>query len=85
MLRPHKHMNLDVSALRVAGLALKELQKRRVIDVETLRNRLNRTVREDVDTVLAPALSVLFVLGRLRYHVKNDTLELIDNGGRDAA
>ena len=81
MLKPHKHMNLDLSVLRVAGLALRELQRRRIIDLETLRQRLIRVVHDDVDIVLGPSLSLLFLLGRLRYHVKNDTLELVEKGG----
>lgn len=37
MRTPRKHLNLDVSVLRIAAIMLRELKKRGVIDFERLR------------------------------------------------
>jgi hypothetical protein len=75
MITPQKHLNLDVSVLRVSALVLREVRRRRVIEFPTLRSRIVRLVGSDADLVFLPALSLLFLLGRLEYHSKNDTLE----------
>jgi hypothetical protein len=75
MITPQKHMNLDVSVLRVAALALREVKRRRVMEFSSLRSKIVRSVGSDADLVFLPALSLLYLLGRLEYHGKNDSLE----------
>lgn len=78
MITPQKHLNLDLSVLRVSALSLKELSKRGVIDFDTLRSRVCRKVGSDVDLVFVNALNLLFLLGKIEYHVKNDSIEYIE-------
>ncbi|ODS83254.1 ABC-three component system middle component 8 [Devosia sp. 66-14] len=75
MITPQKHMNLDVSVLRVSSLALREVRRRRVMEFQSLRSKIVRLVGSDADLVFLPALSLLYLLGRLEYHPKNDSLE----------
>lgn len=78
MITPKKHMNLDASVLRVAALIIKEVAKRRVLNVEKLRRRIAPRVGNDIDMVFLPALSFLYLMGKISYYPKNDTLEYID-------
>jgi hypothetical protein len=78
MITPKKHMNLDVSVLRVSSLMLKEIRRRRVIEFHKLRQKMLKSVGSDADLVFIPALSLLFLLGRMEYHDKNDTFEYKD-------
>lgn len=78
MITPQKHMNLDVSVLRVAASMLKEVKKRRVIEFRQLRQKVVKSIGPDVDLVFLPALSLLYLLGRLEYHEKNDSFEYRD-------
>ena len=78
MITPKKHMNLDASVLRVAALIMKEVAKRRVLNVEKLRKRLSPRVGNDIDLVFLPALSFLYLMGKISYYPKNDTLEYVD-------
>jgi hypothetical protein len=75
MLTPKKHLNLDVSVVRVATIMLRELNRRGVMEFERLRGVVIRRVGPDGDLSFMPALSFLFLLGRAEYHIKNDTVE----------
>jgi hypothetical protein len=75
MLTPKKYLNLDVSVLRISSVMLKELQRKGVIEFEKLRAIVVRRTGADGELAFLPALGFLFLLGRVEYHVKNDTLE----------
>ena len=75
MLSPRKHLNLDVSVLRISAIILRELTKRRVIELERMRGIIIRRTGQDGELSFLPALSFLFLLGRLEYHLQNDSLE----------
>lgn len=75
MLTPHKHMNLDGSVLRASSLMLREISKRRTIEVEALRARLSKKLGSDCAPIFMPALSFLYVLGKIEYHPKTDSIE----------
>jgi hypothetical protein len=75
MLTPRKHLNLDVSVIRVASIILRELQKRGVIEFERLRGIVMKRVGSDADITFLPSLSFLYLLGKIEYHPKNDTIE----------
>lgn len=75
MLTPSKHLDLDRSALRVASEILAELRRRRIMEYGAVVKHVKRRVGDDGDVVIAPALSFLFLVGRLHYHPKNDTFE----------
>ena len=76
MLTARKHLDLNSSALRVSAIVLKELNKRGVMEMERLRGVVLKRVGVDGDIEFLPSLNLLFLLGRLQYHVKNDTVEL---------
>jgi hypothetical protein len=75
MLTPKKHLDLDVSAMRVASIMLRELNRRGVVEFEKLRGVVIRRVGGDGELSFMPALSFLYLLGRVEYHLKNDTIE----------
>ncbi|MER9731316.1 ABC-three component system middle component 8 [Mesorhizobium sp. M0217] len=75
MLTPRKHLDLNASLLRVAAIMLKELHRRGVIELITLRQRVIRRVGGNGELMFLPALNFLYLLGKVEYHVQNDTLE----------
>ena len=75
MITPQKHMNLDGSVLRVAALMVREIARRRSLEVEVLRKRIAKKTGSDTELVFLPALSFLFLLGKIEYHPKTDSLE----------
>lgn len=75
MITPRKHLDLDASLLRVASVVLRETQKRGIIEIERLRLIVAKRTGPDGELSFFPALGFLFLLGKLDYHLKNDTLE----------
>jgi ABC-three component (ABC-3C) system Middle Component 8 len=75
MLSPRKHLNLDVSVLRISAILLRELSKRGVVELERLRAIVVRRTGADGELSFLPALNFLYLLGKVEYHLKNDTVE----------
>lgn len=71
-------MNLDLSLIRIAAEILSHLRRRRLIAYEELMSILHRRVGTEVDIMFLPAVSFLFVLGRLAYHSKTDSFEYVE-------
>ena len=78
MITPKKHLHLDTSVIRISALLLRELRKRRAAEFETLRGRILKIVGPDGDFAFLPALSFLYLLGRIEYHAKNDSFEYLE-------
>lgn len=78
MLKPSKHLDLDRSVIRVASIALDALRKRRILSHNRVVKLIRDRVGDDGDVVVAPALSFLFLLGRVEYHVINDSFEYLE-------
>lgn len=63
MLTPRKHLNLDVSMLRIAAVMLRELSRHGVVDLEKLRAIVIKRVGIDGELAFVPALGFLYLLG----------------------
>jgi hypothetical protein len=75
MLTPRKHLDLDVSVLRVSALMLRELSKMGVVEFVRLRQFVLRRAGPNGERACLPALNFLFLMGKAEYHLKNDTIE----------
>jgi hypothetical protein len=75
MLTPRKHLDLDVSVLRISALMLRELSKKGVVELERLRQLVLRRTGANGDIAFLSALNFLFLMGKVEYHLKNDTVE----------
>ncbi len=75
MLTPKKHLDLDTSLLRVASIILRELHKKSIVEFEQLRGLIARRVGANGEFAFLPALDFLFLMGKVEYHLHNDTLE----------
>ena len=76
MLTPTKLLDLDTSVVRVAAIMLRALRSRGIMEFEGLRGVVKRRVGDNGELSFMPALSFLYVLGRVEYHSHNDTIEL---------
>jgi len=78
MIIPTKHLDLDRSALRISAEVLAELKRRRVLSYDRVVSLIKKRALDDGDVVVVPALSLLFLLGRIEYHPKGDVFEYIE-------
>ena len=77
MITPTKHMNLDLSILRISSLILNHLRKRRIVTFDEALERVTNKVGKDAALVFSTALSFLFILGKVEYHLQTDSLEYV--------
>lgn len=74
MLRPSKHSHPDRTIINVALLLLVHLKKRRVEEYEKLKAFVKKRVSGG-EFLFLPALNFLFLLGRIKYLPKTDSIE----------
>ena len=77
VLRARKHLNPDTCTLRVMSLILAEILRRRTVKIDSLRSLVERRGGEDAVLAFLPALQVLFLLGKVEFHPKTDTIEFL--------
>lgn len=77
MIRPHKYMDIEYSVLNVGGIILLILRNRVNITYDELLDDLIMEYGEKSKAVFIPALSFLFLLGKIEYEQDTDILKLI--------
>jgi hypothetical protein len=78
MIRPQKHLNLNVCVLRISACALAHLRQARVENFNSLLGTVKMTIGEDAEVLFLPAMNLLFLLGRLAYYPHTDTFEYVE-------
>ena len=77
MIRPGKHLNLNLCVLRIATIVLSHLQRHRVERSQSLLQKVRDTAGDDAEVWFIPALDLLFLLGRINYLPQRDTVEYV--------
>ncbi|MCX6580022.1 MAG: hypothetical protein NT166_07540 [Candidatus Aminicenantes bacterium] len=77
MLKPNKHLDPRFSVIHVGGLILKTLKDKGILTFDELLSILRGKIDVKVKEVYLPSLSFLFLLGKIQYHRKIDSFELI--------
>jgi hypothetical protein len=75
MLKPTKHLDPGLSVLNIAAHVLGILSRRRSVSYDELYDKLEKRFGENIRPVFLPAVSYLYLLGRVDYHTKNDSFE----------
>ena len=84
MIKPGKHLNLNVCVVRIATIILAHLQRHRIENCTTLLKKVQQAAGEDAQVWFLPAVDFLFLLGRVEYRPKTDTFEYLAPKGRAA-
>ncbi|MDP1563528.1 MAG: hypothetical protein Q8M16_19275 [Pirellulaceae bacterium] len=77
MIRPEKHLNLNLCVLRIATIVLSHLQRHRVESFHILLQKVRNKAGDDAEVWFIPALDLLFLLGRINYLPQRDTVEYV--------
>ncbi|WP_340366519.1 ABC-three component system middle component 8 [Marinobacter azerbaijanicus] len=78
MLRPTKYSHPDSTVISAALLLLKALKDDRIIEYSELL-KLTKSRIAGGENLYIPALSFLFIMGKVRYHQNTDSFEYIDH------
>lgn len=76
MIRPSKHIDLNLCVLRAASIALAKLHEERICTYTALRESLAE-LGDEAELSFYYAVHLLFLLGRVEYHAQTDSLEYI--------
>jgi hypothetical protein len=74
MIRPTKYLNLNTCVLRIAAQILLELRDARIIPLDELDATIRSQIGDTARFNFIPALSFLFLLGKLDYDDKADVV-----------
>jgi len=80
MIRAAKHLNLNTCILRASSRLLAKLQAERLCSSGALRCSL-ADLGPDADVLFLPTLHFLYLLGRVEYHTKTDSVEYLQPEG----
>ncbi len=75
MIIPNDFLDLDNSILRISSLILKKINKNKIIKYDDLLKYLLDKEGENISFVFLNALSFLYMLGKIDYHIKTDSIE----------
>lgn len=78
MIRPEKHLDLNLCVLRAGAELLSFLRRERVASVAKLRDRLTRSMGPDGDVNFQASINFLFLVGRIEYHPHADRIEYLE-------
>lgn len=77
MLSPDKYLNPRLSVIYIGGLIIKTLKEKGMLKFDELLSLLTVQIDPRVKEVFLPAISFLFLVGKLQYHQEIDSFELI--------
>ncbi|RBP33487.1 hypothetical protein DET50_102302 [Marinobacter pelagius] len=78
MLRPTKYSHPDSTVVSASLLLLESLKDGRIIEYSDLL-KLTKSRISGGENLFIPALSFLFLMGKVRYHQNTDSFEYIDH------
>lgn len=76
LLLPNKNAHPDLTIISVSSFLLSIMRKDRVHNYSDLLSKLSSYDKRAV-YLFTSSLELLFLLGLLQYHIKNDTLEYV--------
>lgn len=74
LLSPNKNSDPDLTILAAASVILSQLKKKKIKTISELGKDLIRYNKKSI-SLLEPSLELLFLLGLIEYHKKNDLVE----------
>jgi ABC-three component (ABC-3C) system Middle Component 8 len=77
MIRPGKHLNLNVCVLRIAAIVLRHLQRLRVESFDGLLAHVRDHVGNDAEIWFVASLDFVYLMGRVEYRPQTDTFEFV--------
>lgn len=79
MITPEKHLNLELSIIRIAAMLLKKLKRLKIMKMDEIAESAKKIAGEDAYIILPGVLSFLYLLGKVEYHEQTDCIELFQN------
>lgn len=79
MIKPYKHLNLDLSIINIGSLILKILKESKLMKYDELLNRIIYLKGKDAKYIFLQTLMFLYLLGKIEYVNDDDSIVFIDD------
>jgi hypothetical protein len=76
MIGAHKYLNLDLSVINISALIIAKLRENVWLKYDELLGAVVSALGENAKEVFPSALSFLFLLGKVAYHLELDAFRL---------
>lgn len=76
MIIPDKYTNLNLSIVNIGGVILRSLQNCSIQKYDDLENHVSASLGDSAKLLFVPALSFLYVLGKINYQSSSDSITL---------
>ncbi|CAM1369469.1 conserved hypothetical protein [Tenacibaculum xiamenense] len=76
MIKPDKHMNLDISLINVSAYILSSFKRRNIIRYDELLDGVKNNLEKDSEEILPYALNFLYLLNKINYEKNKDSFIL---------
>jgi len=77
MIKPHKYLDLNLSLLNMGGVILNIIKQDGIIKYDELLEKVILMRGGNATEVFIPALSFLYLLGKIDYQQDIDTIEYV--------
>ncbi|OAV72938.1 hypothetical protein Barb6_00686 [Bacteroidales bacterium Barb6] len=77
MITPHKYLDLNLSLLNMGGVILNIIKETGIIKYDELLNKVISLHGNNATEIFIPALSFLYLMGRIEYKKDIDVIEYI--------
>lgn len=77
MLKPDKYMDINLSVLSIGGVIIKTLEDNPIQKYDILKDTVLINTEDSAKSIFLNALSFLYLLGKIKYNDKFDTIELL--------
>lgn len=73
MITPTKHMNLNLSVIKISSLIIESFKESEMIKYNELFNYIISKGGIDAKLVFLPSLNLLYLLDKISYDIKSDS------------
>lgn len=78
MIRPSKHTDIRFSVLNIGAEIISILQKEGIVKYDDLQNSIVSKYTKEALVNFVPALNVLYCFNKIKYHIKIDSIEFLN-------
>ena len=78
MIIPDKHTNLRFSIVYISGVMMNEIKTNGIISYSDLQKSISKKIGKQADELFQLSISFLFLLNKINYNAKLDSIILIE-------
>ena len=78
MLIPQKHMNLELSTIRVTSILIELFKTNKIVSYDFTLKYLENILGKKAKYIFIDSLNILFLMGKINYDSKKDSIIFLE-------